>query len=650
MKKTQTCICILIVLISQIKSSCEYEKFKETVGTGNNDIDGYLTNQENNCDWFNAKSFYYKSQSEDKDFEGKIYEFLTAYGNFRLAIIDKYMASIIKGEDDFSLNELDHSNLNFKPLKELKELNEGHYNLIETYLGSIEQTMTFLHHFKDETDYFYILNAFGSVTATSDYDFDITIVPIKDRSMPIDSNYVDQLEYIIEITELKSNLENKFKEKYSEKGMDRSFDANIYPNTAIFERSYEYVPNEKIRTTIPGYFLRKNYVTASAFQLCVVPYLNLLKSTYFNIERFEEFSTICVKNVIISQSNLLSIFYQKKQNSKLNQFFEMSKSKFFQKDNLVLEMKDFEKYSETLNKIMHFFREFTLIYSKEYNKDEKRYQFQECLKKTRSPKLYFQLESHVDGGEVQTEIDINSVMNGPRKVSFYDDLFILPDMANDEIIKIDTIPDRLFVPFLGSCLIFAEEAYVTFGALQYVKNEKALHNGSKTLNCQRFVENYLENFGMLFMHLKDANNTGFDINDKNVSDAVSKYFRRALSIKNIGCYELRVLENNKTKPIDIDINYNKENTNHIAFMNFFEKITNHFNGDDSDKKSKFFQEYILLLNELKGPDFNEFVNYLVDFFLYVTKNLVTNFNYDYLYSDLKIIIEHFEPNQNKRII
>lgn len=208
------------------------------------------------------------------------------------------MYKIISGKDnedllkDFSIKKINELNLQEKSEKDFyfqkfENLeNEEEKELIKEYLGEIKETMKYLKIEKSSKSYFYILDAFGSITHTSDYDFNLTIIPIKNGLINVD--YDDLLGFIIEVTKLKSNLENKFQEIYRDKGMDRAFDANLYPNTNIFEDQFFKIDESEIENYVPGFFIGKNYITATTIQLCVVPFFNILKSKILDLDDLED--------------------------------------------------------------------------------------------------------------------------------------------------------------------------------------------------------------------------------------------------------------------------------------------------------------------------------------------------------------------------
>lgn len=642
---------VFMILIA-MKSQCEDEYMKDLVRKQDTSIDDYLRNTLD-CNWFSAKNFYYKAQ-KDQDLElvNLTLDFLKKYSAFRLAIIDKFLYKMINKENDFVVNGLQEKtkdDLFFKKLtlfnflKVDKENGNDFYSIIEKYI-KIEDTMTFIE-IKTETGFkFYILNAFGSVTPTSDYDFDITIIPLKVGEEDIKTDYVEQLEFIIEVTKLKSDLEKKFEEIYKNKGMDKSFDANIYPNTAIFEDFYQTIGIDEIQEKKPGKLIRENYITTSVYQLCVVPYINLIKSGFVSMEKFKEFSEICTKNIIISQSKILKEYYKNHDKTILGNFYnnELINSVFFKESNLITDLSQFK--DEDIKKIIDEFTLFTKIYTEDYKKEEKQKKFEECLLKTRDPKKYFDQLKKENGDDSMKK---NLLKEGKDKnvtISFYEELFIMADETIETLVRRDPIPNRVYLPFIGSCLIFAEEAYVTFGALKFVKNEKKILSGDYKLNCQNFLENYLENFGMLFMHLKEEALHNGDIRDKNISDAVSKYFRRALAITQYDCYPIKIIVP-QTEKILLYLDYRK-NKNGVAFNNFFMIIHEIYYSDSNDKKSDFYKQYLILLDKLEVGDFKTFTDKLNGFFYDITSDLIQKFKYDFVFNDIAKIVE----SENFRII
>ena len=111
----------------------------------------------------------------------------------------------------------------------------------------------------------------------------------------------------------------------------------------------------------------------------------------------------------------------------------------------------------------------------------------------------------------------------------------------------DNLPvNQMLLPFIGACHIWASEAYVTFGALDYVKREKQLmktltndliNTEPLYLGGESLLETFIENFGMMIFHIGEEGCTDHEQdkfqdvigNNQSISDAFSKYIRRAIT-------------------------------------------------------------------------------------------------------------------------
>lgn len=153
------------------------------------------------------------------------------------------------------------------------------------------------------------------------------------------------------------------------------------------------------------------------------------------------------------------------------------------------------------------------------------------------------------------------------------------------------------------------------------------------------------------MHLKEEQSHGLKIYDKAISDAVSKYFRRALSIINYNCYQIEIIEREENNEKGKKIILNFENDD--PFKNFFDQLSEIFFDDEKDNKAEFYVVYKSLLGflgieegledseEIRIEKFNAFLEKIKGFFLTVTQDLIENFDYGYLYTDLSQLFDAF---------
>jgi hypothetical protein len=189
-----------------------------------------------------------------------------------------------------------------------------------------------------------------------------------------------------------------------------------------------------------------------------------------------------------------------------------------------------------------------------------------------------------------------------------DDEHVSPNIEHVSATEVDIVPDvvpeeqmeminRLLLPFLGACHIWADEAYVTFGALEFVKNEKEIikENPTVILRCDTYVETYFENMGMMLLHvIEEAKHRetpkGPNLMKKRVanyqmiSDAYSKYLRRSLLAIELPCLN--------DFGVQIDSFFKKEHSfrrtilTHKVFK-FYRKIKN-VDQSAKDKKDQYY--------------------------------------------------------------
>lgn len=197
-------------------------------------------------------------------------------------------------------------------------------------------------------------------------------------------------------------------------------------------------------------------------------------------------------------------------------------------------------------------------------------------------------------------------------------------------VEADEMINRLLLPFLGACHIWADEAYVTFGALEFVKNEKEIikQNPTVKLRCDTYIETYFENMGMMLLHIieeaQHKDSRGKTLMKKPVakfqmiSDAYSKYLRRSLLAIELPCLN--------DFGVEIDSffvkghSFQKNVLTHQVFL-FYQKIRDVDQSAD-DKKDQYYQKFKSHRGEFMQV--KQLIHATLRFHFIMTKNI---FNY-----------------------
>ena len=169
---------------------------------------------------------------------------------------------------------------------------------------------------------------------------------------------------------------------------------------------------------------------------------------------------------------------------------------------------------------------------------------------------------------------------------------------------------------------------MTFGALSFVKQEKKLLAQTDHLECQLYLESFIENMGMLLFHMAEfieANEVGKEnaIDFQSISDTLSKYLRRALLSITMPCVnDLAKVVDGFWTPNGATVEIKK----HQYFV-FYELIK----GVDQkalDKKEQYFAKYKEVFVDVKLEDL---VKIGVVFFESLYVNVLQNLAVDQLF-------------------
>lgn len=469
------------------------------------------------CDWFILKNAYYSAKNADSPDSTKVDQLTQALqrlGDFRGEIIFEMIRSVFGKKCNW---RSDTYVLSRKALS-IQSKFAGYFGGHTEYLEC--------------EDAVYILNSFGSSTVTSDFDYSVLKVTKNSLLM----SHLDNLANIKEITMKLYQMDYRISQKYcGGQSTSECLDTNGYPDIMVF-----YLTAFRYSTMFHNIQKAKerysNVFSAQILRFCVVSQVYFKKLENMNLDFLEIKSqnlvNICFKTIYQSILEYRGHFG-------LTMNFDRAERKV---DPYILEdpenaTKEQKDEVEAKNSSLFNPENYTLAMTHLNNLVKyiaKKEDFEECISHVDAPN-YFISKMGVDLGE-QRKVSINYMS---RRVDYIvvDDLFYIPN--NYGVNHGDRV-NRLLLPFLGGCHFYASEAYVTFGALEYVKFEKMALRGERTLRCSTYIESLIENFGILIFHLTeyiaDGDFDDFQV-EKNqvISDTFSKYLRRALLAHEFPC-------------------------------------------------------------------------------------------------------------------
>ena len=267
----------------------------------------------------------------------------------------------------------------------------------------------------------------------------------------------------------------------------------------------------------------------------------------------------------------------------------------------------------------------------EYFTSEKR--FVECIQKISYPQFFLK--------KMYTKLELPMIMEF-KKVIFHswDNIFFTQNDYNPEF---DLPINKILLPFLGACHIWASEAYVTFGALDYVKREKHLlrtfygnlkfQENPLYLAPESLLETFTENFGMMLFHIGEEGCTGhnqnkFDIKvaeHQSISDAFSKYVRRALtalrmkSINEVGAMDPLFLNG-------LEFTLQKCSHQYTPMWDFYREIETVELSGNNLKKEQYF---VIFKKHFKNFNLEQLMIFAHGFYSHTFTILMENIDYEY---------------------
>jgi hypothetical protein len=226
-------------------------------------------------------------------------------------------------------------------------------------------------------------------------------------------------------------------------------------------------------------------------------------------------------------------------------------------------------------------------------------------------------------------------------------------IANDsdmtgEYIEQKILVNRMILPFLGACHIWADEAYVTFGALEFVKKEKEIlgQTPDRYLNCDSLIETFFENLGMMIFHIIEEAHEKHIFNDKvrdhqSISDAFSKYLRRAMLTLDMRCYNDFGQLKRRFFTYSEKIHFIKRNSNVIKYYLKIKTVE-----QNNSKKAEYFK---IFKKHFYSFSVKELVNLAMNFYFSFSKQLIIDYDqeamYDHSHVYVHVHVENDVPNE-----
>lgn len=524
------------------------------------------------CTWFDIKeAYYWAKQVGDDDLRDILETDLLKLAEQRKEIILNALSFNFGADCQRKADE------NFLSMGAKR-----HFDLVEFYFTGQK-------FFIECEDYAYLLNSFGSTTATSDFDYSVYRLNLNGR-MPTLEEEVDAIKqiskglYFLEM-EIELNV-------CGGTSAPDCLDSNGYPEIMALYYN-EFYPSVALLELKDGRGLDStrfsNLMSAKILRYCAVGpvYFAKIKSLNYKKKMIDKHVNRMVKDCYDSMIYARQIyrrtmgFSEEHRDTKYEETIKLP----YHKDNIMGNRTMYiagnaKSYRRSIKQMVNYF--------------SGRGNFNECISHIDQPFFYLKK---------------GNVHRNPKRImkrgtviyEVYNDIYYVPSSYDKRKVE---YTNQILLPFLGACHIWATEAYVTFGALHFVKKEKLIISDRHIMRCDCNVETFVENFGIMIFHLvemgkhKNWMNSRVD-NKQGISDTFSKYLRRAMLGATLPClndFDVKVVSVFKRSS-------SKETFKRNKIFRFFKAIK----GVDQDLKNK------------KDIYFHSFKGY---FDHYVLKNLI----------------------------
>lgn len=459
----------------------------------------------------------------------------------------------------------------------------------------------------------YVLNSFGSRTLTSDFDFSVfSFIKGPQGTMEL------VLQGIIDVTDLLSKLAKVISlVDCAKQTMANCLDSNGYPEIMVFYFMY-FNGSMLIGDGATDMARYSNEFSSKILRYCVVAPIY-----YSRIANFQVYSEQITADLITMMntcytSNLKAMMQYREYvklpdkhtaEERLLDPFDIDMEA--ENELIYVEGNEKKEIQQMLN-IAKFF--------------QGDHDFTDCIQQVGDPRFF--MTKMYDNPDYLVE---RLMLKKSVRYEVMGQIFYIPNTYST---RKQPDSNRILLPFIGACHIWASEAYSTFGALEFVRTEKKLLAKESYAQCSTLIESFIENFGMMLYHLVEMeaehmNATKLKVMQE-VSDAYSKYLRRAMISLEINCM------NDYAEPIIgfhmIESSFSKSIVENIIFLFYVEvkKVdTNSLN-----KKDDYFDIFKTFFGE---NEITELIEMTRVFFLELHESVFKNLNIQDLYIDAKSI-------------
>lgn len=576
-------LCIFLMIPFSTKSVCnidqyDYSNFQPQI---------FLLT----CNWFKLKAHYYDLKNADEPNDvavQQVKDALVVLGAHRKAIIKAtirmHFGNKCKWVENFTGGYETRWNT-------VKDFFSGQLFYLECDVGG------------------YVLNSFGSETVTSDFDFSVYSFSLMQQS-----SFETEIQSIMDVTALLAKVGKIISlVDCGGQSMADCLDSNGYPEIMVL-----------YFTKMNGSLLLGDNVTDDArylnvFSSKILRYCVVSPIYYSRISKFQkhkdsinnDIATMmedCYKSHITAMLNYRKAVKLTDEHNEEEVWItpypreEVNKNKMIYLDGL---------QDEEIAKMINL--------AKFFQGDQ---DFTDCIMQINKPR-YFLMKMYGQNQYLTERV----LMRDSIRYDVQAQIFYIPNTYSSEK---SPIPNRILLPFIGACHIWASEAYVTFGALEFVRTEKKLLNKDVPFyaNCGTLLETFIENFGMMLYHLAEIEHENEQINYEveptviemqEVSDAFSKYLRRAIIALNLNC------KNDYGEPISTFYNKNEVLTEEIIDDKFYQAFLR-IDAIDTGLATKK-DEYFKIFKEMFGGlTLSQLIDQTMTFFKSLHHKIFTNIN------------------------
>ena len=575
---------IMLMLLSSIYSVCDIQHY-DFVDFDSKDF------LRAGCNWFELKGQFYRVKNAtdpNKEALDLIKMALSLLGDYREKLIFENMQMLFGRSCEWVAGFSQGAMAHWTPVSK-------HFSGQILYLECKQMA--------------YVLNSFGSRTLTSDFDFSVySFVKGPTGSMEL------VLQGIIDVTDLLSKLAKVISlVDCAKQTMANCLDSNGYPEIMVFY--FEYFNGSMLlgdgATDMARY---SNEFSSKILRYCVVA--PIYYSRIANFEAYNEQITADLIQMMKScyLSNLDAMIQYRKyvklpvKHETAERLLDPFDIDLEAKNELVyVEGNEIKEIQQMLN-IAKFF--------------QGEHDFTDCIQQVGDPR-FFMTKMYNDPDYLVERLMLKKSI----RYEVMGQIFYVPNTYST--VK-QPISNRILLPFIGACHIWASEAYSTFGALEFVRTEKKLLAKESYANCSTLIESFIENFGMMMYHLVEIEAEHLHATKlkamQEVSDAYSKYLRRAMISLEINC------KNDYGEPIVgfhmKDRSFTKSIVENIIFL-FYAEVKK-VNTNSLNKKDDYFIIFKTFFGE---NEISELIEMTRVFFLELHTSVFKNLNIMDLYID-----------------